>query len=275
MPASKAVQASVDKAAEQADVEYEIPDYLGEVSDPTDMGDPEMLCLYGPAGHGKSWLMASACEVEGYYPVLIIDTEGSAIGTVTGFPKNKLKIKRVRTLKEYEAVVKALRRDPDNPFKFVSVDTFGQVLNWKKQEIWANPIKAQSGADDTLKMWGKLYDYGQLAVDALRNAPFKTGIIMHEKEERDNVGVMYSRLWLEGQIKAYLPSKPDLTGLLVADTDENTEKTVRTIWFGADTQRATKTRFEELGLPNKLTNPTMSIIIGIIRENIAKRKETN
>lgn len=269
------IEASVDKAADQANIEYEVPDYLGDVSDPTDMGDPGMIALYGPAGGGKSWLAASVCLVDGYSPTLIVDTEGSATGTVTGFPKGKLKIKRVYNLNEYQKVLRALRNDPDNPFNTVIVDSFSRVLEWKHDEIWAKPLLSNAGAEDTQKMWGKLYDYGKLAADALRNAPFKTIITMHEKEERDNVGVMYSRLWLDGQIKKYLPGLPDLTGLLVADTDDESGKTTRTVWFGPDSTRATKTRFEELGLPNKLTNPTMATIIGIIRENIIKRQEGN
>jgi hypothetical protein len=241
-------------------------DWLGTEA-PAAMGDPQQVALYGPAGHGKTRLMASACEVDGYWPMLIVDTEGSAVGTVANYPADRLRVKRVHNIKEYNEVIRDLRTKP-HPFKMVSVDTFGQVMDWKQAQIWANPLKTQGGADDTQKMWGKLFEYGKVAVDALRNAPFKTGIIMHEKEERDNVGVMYSRMWINGQLKAYLPTKPDLTGLLVAETDEKTDVTTRTVWFGPDATRATKTRFEELGLPNKMTNPTMADIVGAIREHI-------
>ena len=244
------------------ETEFDLPGF--DTESPTEATDPKFICFYGPHGHGKTWLGASACLVEDYGPLVIIDTEGSADGTVTQFPKNLLRVKRVHNLKEYQDAIKWLRNN-EHPFKTVMVDTFGQVLDWKQAEIWAKPILANSGAEDTQKMWGKLYDYGKVATDALLNSSFRTIITMHEKEERDKLGTLYSRMWVNGQIKAYLPTKPYLTGLMVAETDPEEGVTSRTVWFAPDATRATKSRFAHLGLPHKMVDPTMTEIISIIR----------
>ena len=64
--------------------EYDL-DWLGDTETPSEMGHPQMIALYGQPGCGKTYLAASISEVEGYYPVLIIDTEGSTVGTLAGF----------------------------------------------------------------------------------------------------------------------------------------------------------------------------------------------
>ena len=214
----------------------------------------------------NSYLAASICEVEGYYPALIIDTEESTYGTVSGFPDDRLVIKHVATVAEFNKVVTNLLNKP-HPFKTVIVDTMGNALDRKEWEIMSNPPKSQSGADDTNKAWGMLYQYAKKIMDGLRSADFATILIFHEKEETDAVGNRFSRIWINGAAKKYVPSKPDLFGLLECESDDDAGVETRTIYFGNDASRATKTRFANAGLPLKMTNPTMAKIIGKIRES--------
>lgn len=262
-----AIQASISKAADQAGVneeEFDL-DWLGETQKPSQMGDPKQIGLYASPGSGKTWLAASICEVEGYYPVLIIDTEESTVGTVANFPDDRITIVQVDNAADFDKLIANLI-NKEHPFKTVIVDTMGNAMDRKEWAIMSNPPKTQSGADDTQKAWGLLYSWAKKVIDGLRSADFATILIFHEKEEKDSVGNNYSRVWINGAAKKYIPSKPDLFGLLVAETDDNTGKTERTIYFGADTSRATKSRFESLGLPSKVKNPTMSKIINTIRD---------
>ena len=213
----------------------------------------------------NSYLAASISEVEGYYPVLIIDTEESTVGTIANFPDERITIRQVDNAADFDKLIANLI-NKEHPFKTVIIDTMGNAMDRKEWAIMANPPKTQSGADDTQKAWGLLYSWAKKVVDGLRSADFATVLIFHEKEEKDSVGNNYSRVWINGAAKKYVPSKPDLFGLLVSETDDDAGKTERTIYFGADTSRATKSRFENLGLPSKVKNPTMSEIIETIRE---------
>lgn len=241
-------------------------DWLGETQKPSEIGDPKMLALYSLPGAGKSRLAASISEVDGYWPVLILDTEESAIGTIAGFPDGRIVIKQIKTVAEFDKIVVNLI-NKEHPFKTVIIDTLGNHLDRKEWEIMKAPPKTKGGDEDTQKAWGLLYAYAKKLIDGLRSADFNTVLIFHEKEEKDKVGNVFSRVWINGAAKKYIPSKPDLFGLLVCETDEDTGKEERTIYFGADKSRATKSRFSEAGLPTKMKNPTMAKIIGTIREN--------
>lgn len=253
------------------DEEFDL-DWLGETTSPKDMGDPKMIALYGSPGHGKSWLAASICMVEGYYPVLIIDTEESTIGTVAKFPDDRIVIKQVKTVKEFDDLIVNLI-NKKHPFKTVVVDTMGNQLDRKEWEIMRNPPKTVGGAEDTQKAWGMLYNYSKKLIDGLRSAAFASVIVFHEKEEKDKIGNTFSRLWINGAGKKYIPSKPDMVGLLRCETDDDTGKEERTLYLGADVERATKTRFSDIGLPTKIVNPSMSSVIGIIRDKLNETKE--
>ena len=260
----EAISASIDKAEDQAAVtEFDL-DWLGETSKPSEMGDPKMIGLYGPPGSGKTWLAASICEVEGYWPVLIVDTEESSVGTLAGFPDDRIVIRQVKTVQEFDTLITNLI-NKEHPFKTVIVDTAGTAMDRKEWFIMQNAPKTASGADDTQKAWGLLYNWSKKMIDGLRSADFSTILIFHEKEEKDSVGNNYSRVWINGAAKKYIPSKPDLFGLLVSESDDDSNTETRTIYFGADTTRATKTRFKNSGLPLKMKNPTMLKIVETIR----------
>jgi len=271
--ATKTINDSLDKAADQAGVvpeaeEYDL-DWLGDTETPSEMGDPQMIALYGQPGCGKTYLAASISEVEGYYPVLIIDTEGSTVGTLAGFRDDRITIKRVGTVAEFDKMIVSILTKP-HPFKTVIVDTFGNALDRKEAQIFANLPKSKGGEDDGYAGWRILAVYAKKIIDGLREAPFKVVILFHEKEETNSLGQRISRVWINGSSKAYLPSKPDMFGLLRCETDDRAGTETRTLFLGNDTNRATKTRFTQLGLPLTIKNPTMAGIIGTIREHDKK-----
>jgi len=220
----------------------------------------------------NTWFGASACMVEGYYPLLLIDTEGSATGTVAKFPDDRIVIKEVKTVAEFDSLIVNLI-NKKHPFKTVMVDTLGNHLDRKEWEIMRNPPKTIGGAEDTQKAWGMLYNYAKKLIDGLRSADFKTIIVFHEKEEKDKLGATMSRIWINGAAKKYIPSKPDMFGLIYCETDDDTGKEVRTLYLGADTERATKTRFSDIGLPTKIVDPSMAKVVGIIRDKLNENKE--
>lgn len=217
----------------------------------------------------NTWMAASISEVEGYYPVLIIDTEGSTVGTLAGFRDDRITIKRVGTVAEFDKMIVSILTKP-HPFKTVIVDTFGNALDRKEAQIFANLPKSKGGEDDGYAGWRILAVYAKKIIDGLREAPFKVVILFHEKEETNSLGQRISRVWINGSSKAYLPSKPDMFGLLRCETDDRAGTETRTLFLGNDTNRATKTRFTQLGLPLTIKNPTMAGIIGTIREHDKK-----
>ena len=217
----------------------------------------------------NTYLAASISEVEGYYPVLIIDTEGSTVGTLASFRDDRITIKRVGTVAEFDKMIVSILTKP-HPFKTVIVDTFGNALDRKEAQIFANLPKSKGGEDDGYAGWRILAVYAKKIIDGLREAPFKVVILFHEKEETTSLGKRISRVWINGSSKSYLPAKPDLFGLLRCETDDRAGTETRTLFLGNDTNRATKTRFTQLGLPLTIKNPTMAGIIGTIREHDKK-----
>ena len=171
-----------------------------------------------------------------------------------------------KKMKEQPSYIINTTKQRKQIFKTVIIDTFGNALDRKEAQIFANLPKSKSGEEDGFAGWRLLGVYAKKIIDGLREAPFKVVILFHEKEETNSMGQKISRVWINGASKTYLPSKPDLFGLLRCESDDNKGTETRTIYFGNDTNRATKTRFTEAGLPTVVKNPTMKKIIETIRK---------
>jgi len=55
---------------------------------------PELIMLYGPYGQGKTHLALSASEVEGLYPMAVLDLEGSTTGVIDKFDRDRVTVIR-------------------------------------------------------------------------------------------------------------------------------------------------------------------------------------
>lgn len=232
------------------------------VMSPSDAEKPELIMLYGPYGGGKTWLGASASELDDLYPMLIIDNEGSTTGTVTGFPKGRIDVLRPKDQwpgNEYKATKKVLKdlMTKEHKYKTVQIDTLGAVFEWAKKEAAKQGLR---GFD----VWNFLHEEltadGGL-IDQLKQANFLTILILHEKKEggEDDTLPVADFQW-QGQGKGRLGQFPDIIGYVTRDTNSAGVST-STVSLTSTKRNNAKNRF---GLPAKVVDPSMKKLYDMI-----------
>lgn len=243
-----------------------VDDFMLEFGDelvkPSELSEPELILLYGKAGSGKTHLAASICEVEGFSKVLILDTEGSASGTVASFSDDKLTTMKVDERNKFNTLLKKLC-DPDykHPFDAVIIDTF-DVAQDREVDHLLKTVKNEKGVLDTRKAWGEVRKWSIKVARMLKAAPFTGIIVTHETTDKLESGSILSTVMLSGSAKDVVPGIPDAIGYTVRQVKDGKERT--TVQFAADTKRATKNRFS---LPQEMTDASMSTIYNHIRTN--------
>lgn len=254
--------------------EFSLDEY---VIAPDTLDSPEMLMFYGPPGNGKTFIAASAAEVEGLYPVLIIDTEGSTQGTIKGFPEGRIDVFRPQKThpgNEYKAVVSVLESLLTKPHKYktVIIDTADVLQEWSiaagkvkgdgfahwnftHSELTAPPVKSKDAK-------GKWDDRGLF--HRLKAAPFLAILVVHDKQESLNEEgtLMYANVQWQGQGKTKIGGIPDMVGYVTRDTN-SAGVSVSTLHTAPTKRSLAKNRFD---LPAKLVGPTMSTIYDIINQ---------
>ena len=238
-------------------------------------GDPQMILLHGPAGVGKTWVAASASEVEGLYPMLFIDTEGSTQGTLNGFDHSPIDIVRPQEThsgNEYAMVVSLLESllKKDHKYKTVVIDTADVLQDWS--------LSAGKKAGDGFAHWN--FTHSELTAPPtkhdrglfhrLKAAKFLTILIVHDKVEALNEEgtLTYANVQWSGKGKEQLPGIPDAVLFITRDTNSaGVSKT--TILTQPNKRALAKNRY---GLPHKMENASLSTIYDTIRNNTKEDK---
>lgn len=228
---------------------------------PSQVNKPELIVLYGPPGGGKSYLAASASDVKALAPVLMIDTEGSASGTVSHFDDDNIDILEVDTFDKLDSLIEALTTKT-HKYKTVIIDTFDVA------QKWAVEVFQEENPGNGFKAWGDVADWSVQTARDLKRADFLGIMVFHEKEDVLESGKRLSKLALQGSAKDVLPGVPDVLALVTRKTNKEGEE-VTTLTFAPDPSRATKNRF---GLPVKAEDATMSTLYELIDNNKKVRK---
>lgn len=234
---------------------------------PTEATYPELLMLYGPYGGGKTWLAASASEVERLSPVLYIDCEGSTTGTLSDFDPEKIDIwlpKKTHPGQEFQAVKTMVNNliAKEHKYKTVVIDPLNTFFEWAKK-------KGNKPGDGYAK-WNfvheEITEEGAL-ISKLKDAPFLAILVVHEKKEStDEDGPTFADFRWQGQGTAFLGQYPDMVGYVTRDT--NSAGVSTTTLQTAPTKRSNaKNRF---GLPAKMTDPSLKKIYEFIESKEGK-----
>lgn len=225
---------------------------------PSQVDEPELIALYGPPGGGKTYMAATASELDRLAPVLILDTEGSAAGTLAHFEDERVDILSVGNFGDLDQLIDALT-ERTHKYKTVIIDTFDVAQAWAVDYFLAeNPSNTFAG-------WGDVKAWTVEVARRFKAAPFLGVLVFHEDKDKTDTGAMHSGLVLQGGAKAVLPGVPDVVALITRKADkEGVETTTAT--FAPDTRRATKNRF---ALPAQMENPSIPAIF----EHIAERRK--
>lgn len=235
---------------------------------------PEMWILYGPPGGGKTWLAHSVSEVDGLWPVLTIDTEGSTQGTIDAFDKERIKVIRPQKAfpgNEYAGVVQVLEGllTQEHSYKTVIIDVADVLQEWATA---AGKIPGDGYAqwnfthDELTAPPNKKADRRGL-FHRLKAADFLVILVIHDTTVSNDEGQAISNnfQW-QGQGKTKLGGLPDVVGYVTRDTNSAGVSTT-TLHTAPSKRSQAKNRY---GFPAKITDPSMSKLYDFINKKEAK-----
>lgn len=246
--------------------------FLAGVQKATAVDRINSAIIFGETGMGKTWLAASADEIEDYAPVLIVDIEGSAAGVGRKYPN--VDVIQADTYEKLEIIRKELLTK-EHPYKTVIFDTLNVAQNRAEAFFRTKP----ENANNKFGVWGDLKVWTLQFAREMHAAPFMAIFIAHAETEKDeNTGRLLTSVQIAGGAKKQVPTVPDLIGYMHYASDEEGNP-VRALRVGKSTSIITKNRF---GLPDVImpakgaTGPTIfDIQQEIIKAQLGRENEEN
>lgn len=225
------------------------------IQDVEELDTFDSFTVYGPAGVGKTNLLASAIHA-GFKRVLLVDIEGSAKGVGRLNPG----VKRIAapTFEHLEVIKAELLANPGD-VDMVIFDTMNRAGKLATAKFKNDPANRQNkfGAWDDLFNWTSdfMWDF--------HHSPIPTGFIFHAVDEKnEQTGAVKTIPKYQGSFKEEVPTVSDIVGYYGFETDTN-GKLRRTLYVGEALGLVTKNRF---GLPSKIYDPTIQLINELIED---------
>lgn len=215
---------------------------------------PKSILIYGDPKRGKSWLAASASEVEALSPVLVIDTEGgsSAIAREWG----GVDVIPADTHEKLESIVKVLVEQP-HKYKTVVIDTLGVAMDRAEKFFGEKP----ENRNNKFGKWGDLKEWVTDLTRKFHSAPFLAILVAHAQDDKDDqTGAVKTVPMLPGSAKNTLPAIPDIIGYMTAEND-GAGNINRVLYLQSSDRLVSGNRF---GLPSKMIDPSIKKIIDSI-----------
>jgi hypothetical protein len=223
--------------------------FLAGVSKATDVDKINSAIFYAPTGSGKTWLGASADDIDDYKDVLIVDIEGSAAGVGRKYPN--VDIVTADTFDKLEIIKDELLNN-EHPYKTVLFDTLNVAQD--RAEVYFGDLPKNRG-----NKFGKWEDLQRWTIEFVRemhHADFLAIFLAHPQVDKDeNTGRITTTVKIKGGARDVVPTIPDMIGYL--DFDTIGEKVERVLYVGGTDGLVTKNRF---GLDQRLIDPTMTKI---------------
>lgn len=231
---------------------------LWDLSDFVPLGEPTKAAtkfstiIYGRMKVGKSYLAASAAEVEAMSPILWIAAEDGTASFADDF--QGIDVFRPETAQQVVDVVDKLI---DNPTKYrtVVLDTGGAFQEMVKRDY----TKAKKSMD--FEGWGKVADILTGLINNLHYySPYNTVFLFHtEKLKDDTLGSVLHMPYMLGNkaIKDIPPIVDNIFYLAKVEAEDGTP--VRVLQTTGTSRVDAGGRFEKK-LPAQIVNPTFSDI---------------
>jgi hypothetical protein len=216
---------------------------------------PKSILIYGDPKNGKTWLAASASELEQFSPVLLVDVEGGASAIARDW-KN-VDVIQVDNHAQLESVLDGLLNSP-HPYKTVIVDTLGVAMDRAEKFFEEKP----ENRNNRFGKWGDLKEWANNMVRGMHHADFLSIFIAHAQDEKDEqTGAVKTVPMLSGSTRNTLPAIPDIIGYMTSERTEDVTK--RVIHLQGSDRLVSGNRF---GLPSKMSEPSLKKIIDTINK---------
>lgn len=228
------------------------------------------LLIYGEPGAGKTYLCGTAQDHPDTKPILIIDVEG---GTITLRRKRDVDVKQVRTMKDIEDIHSSLRKDIDQYYKTVIIDSLTELQKLDMRTVQQEEYNRQPEKTDiyvpSQRAWGKSGERVRMIVRAFRDLPCNTIVtclMAYEKDEKTNITTYFPSV--PGKLRSELPGFFDVVGYLraVEERGENNETVIRRVLQTAKTSRVIA-KDRTGALPDVLNDPTIPLIWDLIKDS--------
>lgn len=229
---------------------------------------PELAALVAMPGQGKTHSALDMTNVDGLWPVLVLDTEGSTVGVAQNFDPERFDVLRIHNHKQLDQIVDSLLKKT-HKYKTVVIDTVDTayeraLTKFEKDNPTDGFAKYREG-----KAW-LLGDQGLLP--RLKAAPFFSVVIVHTREEKSTSGTIIQKVKLEGAAKDNFASVPDVvfyqTRKLTKVGDESLLQT-KVFTVGTKVFDQAKNRFD---LPYVMEDATLADVFTEIQKKIDERK---
>lgn len=253
-------------------------DGLGNLLSDVPSATMDLLLLYGPPGQGKTHLGLTASEVEGMYPVLVIDTENSTTGVLDKFDRSRIDVLRPREVFDDEdvypntlSILKRIASGESEKYKTIIIDTADVLFQWGLD--WHKAQAGNSGFDIYTNIHSDLTaapGMGNVGLfQRLKESGVTTILTVHEKSTANDAGEAFSEFQWSGQGKGILGGIPDAI-LYVTRTTKSSGESTSTVLSQPTKRNHAKNRF---GFPFKMTNPTMQTLADLAKGNVVSNEK--
>lgn len=228
---------------------------------PSELTKPEQIILMGPYGGGKTYLAASASLVPELRKVLIIDTEGSTVGTTADFDDDHLQIINIREQADKLSRAKGVQVHPVQFFELVMdqvfehQDRYGTVVidaMDRLNDMYVDyhdsiaPVESSGNVNSFFK-WNETRDVltsHRGLIQKMKDASFLSILVMHEQEDEKSGRIDFA--WTGKSARSDLGGIPDLVMRVSRFYDERKKEWVTQLVSAPTKKGQAKSRFNKI-----------------------------
>lgn len=241
---------------------FDLSDLGVRITPPTTGAERFSALIYGRMKVGKSYLAATAAEVEALSPILWIAAEDgtASFGDQYG---DKIDVLRATDAQQVlNLIYKMTERKSDGAlayqtkYKTVVLDTIGAYQNVVKTDY----IKKHGAMD--FAGWGAVGDFPVAIVEELQNSPYNSIFLAHHVKEKDDVSgqlLIMPDMLGNVAIKRIPPLVDAIFYLAKADDKDSKTGSVRVLQTQATSRIDAGGRFESK-LPAQMVEPSFKKI---------------
>jgi hypothetical protein len=220
------------------------------------------LLMYAETGVGKTRLGGSAAEVEGMYPMLVVDTEAGTTTLRQFSPeiRKRIEIVTMKERKDIEKLYNELVMDTSDYYKTVMLDSATEIQDLDMITIMKDVVRRDPDRDvdvPSQREWGVSRSHMRKIIRAYRDLPMHTIItclVVEDKEDGRRPRYYPS---LPGKLKSEIGGFMDIVGYMYKNDQQQ-----RTIQFEGTQRVIAKDRTGTLG--GFMVDPTLSKMMELI-----------